>query len=156
MIFKLRSNRYGVGSCFRPLIRGFFFYAKENNIKDPGTLQPFPSPHSGILFLCDREKERKRLINAAVSVPSFGDSFFIKYEEMRLLDTIATWFPSPHSGILFLSVRAQGQKEHCLRGFRPLIRGFFFYKCEYGLNVSYSSVSVPSFGDSFFISLGNP
>ena len=35
----------------------------------------FPSPHSGILFLSE-EKERKRLINA-VSVPSFGDSFFI-------------------------------------------------------------------------------
>ena len=143
-------------SRFRPLIRGFFFYLWDICGEIATDKEEFPSPHSGILFLCAEEKERKRLINAAVSVPSFGDSFFIKYEEMRLLDTIATWFPSPHSGILFLSVRAQGQKEHCLRGFRPLIRGFFFYKCEYGLNVSYSSVSVPSFGDSFFISLGNP
>ena len=86
----------------------------------------FPSPHSGILFLCPEEKERKRLINAAgfrplirgfffyryirnrfkshiwlVSVPSFGDSFFIKGSEF-VVTALDGAFPSPHSGILFL------------------------------------------------------
>ena len=36
----------------------------------------FPSPHSGILFYYVQEaQERKQILD--VSVPSFGDSFFI-------------------------------------------------------------------------------
>ena len=92
-------------SGFRPLIQGFFFILKgcryDKEPVDGGFPSPysgilflypektlfsplhnwgFPSPHSGILFLF--------LINAAalmfngnggVSVPSFGDSFFITY-----------------------------------------------------------------------------
>ena len=61
---------------FRPLIRGFFFY--EHGV------------HAGIRGgLC-------------VSVPSFGDSFFIKdmlEDEAISLEKV---FPSPYSGILFL------------------------------------------------------
>ena len=60
----------------------------------------FPSPHSGILFLflSDNHTDRKRL---RVSVPSFGDSFFIP-------------------GVL----AGYSLHYYC---FRPLIRGFFFY-----------------------------
>ena len=64
-----------------------------------------------------------------VSVPSFGDSFFITY---------------PTSLI----------RLHKDCGFRPLIRGFFFYLNGNAYTFyAFDSVSVPSFGDSFFISL---
>ena len=94
----LRKRRYGTG--FRPLIRGFFFYSTPSALKVRGA--------------------------TAVSVPSFGDSFFIS------------------------------EDGHCcvvpFDSFRPLIRGFFFYTCGKGL-LRYSpyEVSVPSFGDSFFM-----
>ena len=44
-------------------------------------------------------------------------------------------FPSPHSGILFLCEYGLNVSYSSLNGFRPLIRGFFFY------NVSYSSLN---------------
>ena len=39
----------------------------------------FPSPHSGILFLW--EKRDELLKELVVSVPSFGDSFFILMQQ---------------------------------------------------------------------------
>ena len=43
-----------VMQCFRPLIRGFFFYnAQKRKMKQSG-YDLFPSPHSGILFLSCR------------------------------------------------------------------------------------------------------
>ena len=65
-------------------------------------MKMFPSPHSGILFLCKPYAM-----------------------EMKLKDVE---FPSPHSGILFLSVWRNGF-----------------------LKSGGKRVSVPSFGDSFFI-----
>ena len=60
-----------------------------------------------------------------VSVPSFGDSFFIC---------------------------GNGKCSLTCDGFRPLIRGFFFYEHPEGiLGKECPVVSVPSFGDSFFI-----
>ena len=38
--------------CFRPLIRGFFFY--ELKSRQQLIVNAFPSPHSGILFLFDK------------------------------------------------------------------------------------------------------
>ena len=35
--------------------------------------------------------------------------------------------------------------------FRPLIRGFFFYALDGAVVIRPAFVSVPSFGDSFFI-----
>ena len=110
---------------FRPLIRGFFFYflkfanehASSCSFPSPhsGILflftralinllirkRKFPSPHSGILFLCEIGGEQVFSEWADVSVPSFGDSFFI-----------IVW----NAGIFSQRFR-----------FRPLIRGFFFY-----------------------------
>ena len=83
----------------------------------------FPSPHSGILFLCcNWQRGRCKMI--VVSVPSFGDSFFMKKavrnNENKLNVSVPSFgdsffigrckmivyrimsFPSPHSGILFL------------------------------------------------------
>ena len=136
-------------SCFRPLIRGFFFYV--------GNVPSLVMAHQ------------------RVSVPSFGDSFFmVKKNEsndrrkrrfpsphsgilflyiMKISSIIGKLFPSPHSGILFLFENMKSaQSGKSVVGFRPLIRGFFFYpfKLEYDTFNPYS-VSVPSFGDSFFI-----
>ena len=61
----------------------------------------------------------------SVSVPSFGDSFFINAAAF-MFDGNGGKFPSPHSGILFLYVVGFPQgPQH--KSFRPLIRGFFFY-----------------------------
>ena len=60
--------------CFRPLIRGFFFYLSKSVI-NRREKKRFPSPHSGILFL-SAARERSYQVQV-VSVPSFGDSFFI-------------------------------------------------------------------------------
>ena len=61
-------------------------------------------------------------------------------------------FPSPHSGILFLFQRVEGGCSTLFGRFRPLIRGFFFYfNTKLNLEESPEEVSVPSFGDSFFI-----
>ena len=60
---------------FRPLIRGFFFYISNDTIE---------------IIWYDEE----------VSVPSFGDSFFIVFSVIEILNFVS---------------------------FRPLIRGFFFY-----------------------------
>ncbi|EEW96593.1 hypothetical protein GCWU000321_00539 [Dialister invisus DSM 15470] len=62
-------------------------------------------------------------------------------------------FPSPHSGILFLYEDASCGVTVVVDGFRPLIRGFFFYRLMFP-NIKgnlIKVVSVPSFGDSFFI-----
>ena len=87
----------------------------------------FPSPYSGILFLC-LYGVNTSYDSFNVSVPLFGDSFFI--ERKRLINAAALMlFPSPYSGILFLS-----------------------FVC--GLTVTRIAgvlVSVPLFGDSFFI-----
>ena len=61
-----------------------------------------------------------------VSVPSFGDSFFIRKEGNFMLPKFKL-FPSPHSGILFLSAFDGELTISPYFGFRPLIRGFFFY-----------------------------
>ena len=62
-----------------------------------------------------------------VSVPSFGDSFFIAAVILEASAEEKERFPSPHSGILFLSVVDQFFITVDSAGFRPLIRGFFFY-----------------------------
>ena len=87
-----------------------------------------------------------------VSVPSFGDSFFIRKEGNFMLPKFKL-FPSPHSEILFLFIVSSHSRVFCRNGFRPLIRGFFFYILElvpYAENSK--AVSVPSFGEFFFFS----
>ena len=91
---------HGVVSRFRPLIRGFFFYPNATALT-PFSKSLFPSPHSGILFLCP----------------------VINNEDLN-----GTVFPSPHSGILFLFFISSLVAALISSGFRPLIRGFFFYK----------------------------
>ena len=114
----------------------------------------FPSPYSGILFLC-LYGVNTSYDSFNVSVPLFGDSFFI--ERKRLINAAALMlFPSPYSGILFLSfvcgltvtriagvlvsvplfgdsffiaVEALVIDCRAIKCFRPLIRGFFFYSC---------------------------
>ena len=135
---------------FRPLIRGFFFYVLKCVQHYSEENKAFPSPYSGILFLSGcipkkpkwakyvsvpsfgdsffipRRRSSLQLSAVRVSVPSFGDSFFMVCIE-RTSRLIMMRFPSPHSGILFL-----------------LAMHVFIMKRKY-------TVSVPSFGDSFFI-----
>ena len=61
-----------------------------------------------------------------VSVPLFGDSFFMSMGCMQEY-AAACVFPSPHSGILFLSSVILEESAEEKERFRPLIRGFFFY-----------------------------
>ena len=87
---------------FRPLIRGFFFYVLKCVQHYSEENKAFPSPYSGILFLF--VAALALTLDAKVSVPSFGDSFFMKVDVR--IDEITD------------------------NGFRPLIRGFFFYVNE--------------------------
>ena len=110
---------------FRPLIRGFFFY-KDNRIRDVGNLQPFPSPYSGILFLSGCIPKKPKWAKY-VSVPSFGDSFFI---------------PRRRSSLQLSAVRVS------VPSFGD---SFFISCCVFIHSMAFILVSVPSFGDSFFI-----
>ena len=116
---------------FRPLIRGFFFYVLKCVQHYSEENKAFPSPYSGILFLSGcipkkpkwakyvsvpsfgdsffipRRRSSLQLSAVRVSVPSFGDSFFMVCIE-RTSRLIMMRFPSPHSGILFLYAIVRG------------------------------------------------
>ena len=64
----------------------------------------FPSPYSGILFLSD-VAIYPSIDGELVSVPLFGDSFFIRKYCVTPIAQCDGLFPSPYSGILFLSCR---------------------------------------------------
>ena len=57
---------------------------------------------------------------------------FLSVEYPNYKDMTADEFPSPHSGILFLSVQQRQQTVESGLRFRPLIRGFFFYENKQG------------------------
>ena len=135
-------------------------------------------PSFGDSFFIISLQCRNVAMNWKVSVPSFGDSFFIHNPALFNALLLQERFPSPHSGILFLLSEildawlneagtgfrplirgfffyAQLYCAYCMinQGFRPLIRGFFFYDfTDIHICIIGGFVSVPSFGDSFFIS----
>ena len=80
-------------------------------------------------FIGNQSSYQRAYEKGNVSVPSFGDSFFIITTTGDIAE-ISRVFPSPHSGILFLFDE-------------------FVLCCPQGVHV----VSVPSFGDSFFINV---
>ncbi len=59
----------------------------------------FPSPYSGILFLYVALTNEQ--VSKILSVPLFGDSFFMMSED-EVTQRLMKDFPSPYSGILFL------------------------------------------------------
>ena len=87
-----------------------------------------------------------------VSVPSFGDSFFIINNE-DINGTVSPYgFPSPHSGILFLCLDVQWERRQSINVSVPSFGDSFFIVSPYGNGVKLEAVvSVPSFGDSFFM-----
>ena len=87
---------------FRPLIRGFFFYKKIDAMISP--LMACFRPLIRGFFFYQSCVYYFGIVTVTVSVPSFGDSFFIRGGE-TIMRTFLTEFPSPHSGILFLSCR---------------------------------------------------
>ena len=137
----------------------------------------FPPPHSGILFLLSASMKRiilmiwrfrplirgfffymlKDIIKTYRDNPGFRPlirGFFFYWQWLIAIVINVIVFPSPHSGILFLYwFPPLLLCSMVMAGFRPLIRGFFFYwkPSHWAMVVTQCSVSVPSFGDSFFI-----
>ena len=111
--------------CFRPLIRGFFFYAfwckAIRNMHGRG----FRPLIRGFFFY--EENRMFKVENIESFRPLIRGFFFYKLPIMRICISAKLTFPSPHSGILFL---LHGTNVH---------------------NGLEENVSVPSFGDSFFI-----
>ena len=85
---------------FRPLIRGFFFYLDGAVVIRP-TFSGVSVPSFGDSFFIPSHL-REHSPSPQVSVPSFGDSFFILISAAALMFHGIGGFPSPHSGILFL------------------------------------------------------
>ena len=115
-----------IAAGFRPLIRGFFFYTKIQG----GLYQEMNY----------------------VSIPSFGDSFFITLCD-QLIRGSRKRFPSPHSGILFLYPNYKDMSIEEIRFPSPHSGILFLYLLVFFENLIKKNVSVPSFGDSFFISI---
>ena len=139
---------YQNSNCFRPLIRGFFFYGYEM-YELSGNRYSFRPLIRGFFFYGGKISLQYRNV-AMVSVPSFGDSFFIKGTYGWYADIYVVSVPS--FGDSFFSEYGLNVSYSSLNGFRPLIRGFFFYKYYCGdIEDVNDIVSVPSFGDSFFI-----
>ena len=136
---------------FRPLIRGFFFYVLKCVQHYSEENKAFPSPYSGILFLSGCIPKKPKWAKY-VSVPSFGDSFFIPRRRSSLqLSAVRVSVPS-FGDSFFISNHQLYTGERYQKGFRPLIRGFFFYEFVFtALDGAVVIVSVPSFGDSFFM-----
>ena len=113
---------------FRPLIRGFFFYVLKCVQHYSEENKAFPSPYSGILFLSGCIPKKPKWAKY-VSVPSFGDSFFIPRRRSSLqLSAVRVSVPSfGDSFFMKVDVRIDEITDN---GFRPLIRGFFFYVNE--------------------------
>ena len=85
----------------------------------------FPSPHSGILFLFVKLEAVGQVELVPFPSPHSG-ILFLSDQKEKVIAAMDFLFPSPHSGILFLSVRRALGRNFI--GFRPLIRGFFFYE----------------------------
>ena len=86
----------------------------------------FPSPYSGILFLSGCIPKKPKWAKY-VSVPSFGDSFFIVTEGGSFILTAFVSVPS-FGDSFFISHELCTFGKGLLGSFRPLIRGFFFYE----------------------------
>ena len=130
-----------------------FFIWKHEKCTERKIRCRFPSPHSGILFLFETHIHFMRLIAKKVSVPSFGDSFFIR-SSLSTIHLIRTRFPSPHSGILFLYLQPGTLViVRVEEAFPSPHSGILFLCWDVGNLFTNNSkiVSVPSFGDSFFI-----
>ena len=85
-----------------------------------------------------------------VSVPLFGDSFFMVCFFTNANNCAHCLRPLIR-GFFFYSNDFYMMGEFEI-SFRPLIRGFFFYKLvKKGSEFVVTAVSVPLFGDSFFI-----
>ena len=117
----------GVVSSFRPLIRGFFFY-----VRHLAAVAAF--------------------FDGNVSVPSFGDSFFIFCRKTQCVYPIKK-VSVPSFGDSFFIILA----GHCkvVDGGNVSVPSFgdsFFISNSAVVNAVFALlVSVPSFGDSFFI-----
>ena len=125
---------------FRPLIRGFFFYKRQVSFLE-SIIRPFPSPHSGILFLF--------LYNFADSIisdinrfrPLIRGFFFYKRVSIKVYCGRMP-FPSPHSGILFLLAKAQYKRNEIISAFPSPHSGILFLSCRYDMPPSLNIFAI--------------
>ena len=87
---------------------------------------------------------------AVVSVPSFGDSFFIYRSQLSTAGRRSGFRPLIR-GFFFYNKPCNSNNQFDNSSFRPLIRGFFFYPVNDYSMEGRLIVFVPSLGDSFFI-----
>ena len=76
-----------------------------------------------------------------VSVPSFGDSFFIAVL-FAIIQVVFDLFPSPHSGILFLSCPAVSQSLRTSTRFPSPHSGILFLSCRYDMPPSLNIFAI--------------
>ena len=110
---------------FRPLIRGFFFYDTQGICKRIRKWRKVSVPSFGDSFFISSLSRRHESLEY-VSVPSFGDSFFIiaAAEKMSCLNLVSV----PSFGDSFFIICLSFYFNFTtIDSFRPLIRGFFFY-----------------------------
>ena len=112
-------------NCFRPLIRGFFFYNKPCNSNNQFD-NSVSVPSFGDSFFIMYRNYDKFPYDDHVSVPSFGDSFFIAERRHMNEEKTINCFRPLIRGFFFYKVKNYIDYRS-LGGFRPLIRGFFFY-----------------------------
>ena len=136
---------------FRPLIRGFFFIGSVTLDMDV-VRKKFPSPHSGILFLWRLQGWWCLLSHRLVSVPSFGDSFFIGLLNEPVKSTV-TVVSVPSFGDSFFIWRHRRIKScyEAVVSVPSFGDSFFMMASAFSVPSVTPWVSVPSFGDSFFI-----
>ena len=112
--------------CFRPLIRGFFFYDEWREYTTKITDDSFRPLIRGFFFYYS-DTEKNRFNGVVVSVPSFGDSFFIM-KISSIIGKLVAGFRPLIRGFFFYLLESMGAVICACISFRPLIRGFFFYR----------------------------
>ena len=125
----LKMKQSVLRKCFRPLIRGFFFYDRCGAVDSRELSRRFRPLIRGFFFYYQGGMKVVTLEKGVVSVPSFGDSFFICAYSERMIQVSEK-----------VSVPSFGDS-------------FFIRRYTLG-HLRRDSVSVPSFGDSFFMSMG--
>ena len=99
-----------ISSGFRPLIRGFFFYSKAERMKLPPSVTGFRPLIRGFFFYGAYQNPVSRR-NESSFRPLIRGFFFYGRKEGNFMLPKFKLFPSPHSGILFLSVEYPNYKD---------------------------------------------
>ena len=98
-------------------------------------------PSFGDSFFIGTQANKEHQPLLSVSVPSFGDSFFINGMFEFSIGSCGT-FPSPHSGILFLFRGYDVCKSSYLEWFPSPHSGILFLSCRYDMPPSLNIFAI--------------